>query len=373
MINTLHINLWGRPSRKTNTVITINIRITVNGKRVDVCSTGIQISKRDWDSSRQRIKGNTPLAMQQNNQIDMIKADIMAIYNSFEYRKIKTTAKEIKSVYLKESEPELTLSELLDEYLKAKKLTKLTASGYRRRFNKFLDFKTVSPSEVDRVTLNQFHQHLVSKNYSEAYIYKCKAALKMVLDFASAHGLIKQNLLKEVQISFERVYDTVHLSTVELDILQRHRFKHNHIQQAIDLYLFCCFTGLSYIDLENFTTEQIKDGYIVGTRQKTGSEYFLPLFSEAKRILERYGYELPKVPNQVINRILKEALPMAGIDRYMKFHSSRKTFANWCINEHLLSKDTVAKMMGQKDTKELEAYAKVSHLRVIKETKKLTG
>ena len=50
-----------------------------------------------------------------------------------------------------------------------------------------------------------------------------------------------------------------------------------HMGLVRDLYLFCCFTGLAFIDLYNLKEENIKtffdDGeWIVIHRQKTGTE-----------------------------------------------------------------------------------------------------
>ena len=60
-----------------------------------------------------------------------------------------------------------------------------------------------------------------------------------------------------------------------------------------DLFLFCCFTGLAFIDLYNLKEENIKtffdDGeWIIIHRQKTGTEADIKLLDYPKQIMEKY-------------------------------------------------------------------------------------
>ena len=62
-----------------------------------------------------------------------------------------------------------------------------------------------------------------------------------------------------------------------------------------DLFLFCCFTGLAFIDLYNLKEENIKtffdDGeWIVINRQKTGTEANIKLLDYPKQIMEKNRY-----------------------------------------------------------------------------------
>ncbi len=60
-----------------------------------------------------------------------------------------------------------------------------------------------------------------------------------------------------------------------------------------DLFLFCCFTGLAFIDLYNLKEENIKEFFdegewIVIHRQKTGTEANIKLLDYPKQIMEKY-------------------------------------------------------------------------------------
>ena len=76
--------------------------------------------------------------------------------------------------------------------------------------------------------------------------------------------------------------------------------------KARDLFVFCAYTGLAYIDSQMFDyrtmAEEVQGTmYIDGRRIKTGNTYYTPILPPAMEVLEKYNYELPKYlyPNRV--------------------------------------------------------------------------
>ena len=332
----------------------------------------MRLHKSEWNQRLQKVKGNHPLATQYNLKLTSTKSDVLSIYNHFEVNKEIVSADKIKSIYKGETRKRVTFKDLFDEYIEIKKPSTLTAAGYKRRYEML--FKYVGPAypdEVTRVSLTRMEAAMIKEGYSPAYIYKSRSAVKMLVDFGASMGYLESRITS-VKLTLKRTYSLECLTFEEVQTLGAFVFSSPIFQKVVDIYLFSCFTGLSYVDLGKYeivTTPERR--YIKGKRTKTKTEYFAPLLEFSEILLEKYNGMLPKVSNQRCNMILKEALPLAGIDKKMKFHSGRKTFANCCINTLLYSKDATAKMMGQKDTKELLAYAEVDKNRVIAETTKL--
>ena len=75
-------------------------------------------------------------------------------------------------------------------------------------------------------------------------------------------------------------------------------------------------------------------------------------------ILEKYGYELPKISNQKYNAALKAVAAGAGIKFSLTSHCGRHTFATYCLN-HGVSIETLAPMMGHSDIKTTQIYARM--------------
>lgn len=99
------------------------------------------------------------------------------------------------------------------------------------------------------------------------------------------------------------------------------------LDKVRDLFIFQCFTGLSYVDLEHFSKENIlvKDGWkeIHGNRIKTGVKYLGVFLPEAETIAEKYNYKLPVISNQKYNLYLRLMLDHVEITKKVTTHCLR--------------------------------------------------
>jgi integrase len=149
--------------------------------------------------------------------------------------------------------------------------------------------------------------------------------------------------------------------------------------------LFCCYTGLEYIDVKNLRKDQIKVGidgekWIFTQRQKTETPTRLPLLSQALEIIEAYenhpqcsnkGLLLPVMSNQKMNAYLKVIADVCGIQKTLTFHIARHTFATSITLGNGVPIETVSKMLGHKLLKQTQHYAKILDLKVSHDMAKL--
>jgi integrase len=108
-----------------------------------------------------------------------------------------------------------------------------------------------------------------------------------------------------------------------------------------DIFIFCCYTGLAYVDVLQLTRSEIATGidgekWIYTSRQKTDTSTGIPLLPPALEILEKYKDHpqclneerlLPVLSNQKMNSYLKEIADQCGITKKMTMHTARHTFA----------------------------------------------
>lgn len=108
-----------------------------------------------------------------------------------------------------------------------------------------------------------------------------------------------------------------------------------------DLFVFCCYTGLAYIDVMNLTPDHIIKGiddrdWIKTSRQKTNIPVNIPILPKGLNIFEKYngnvransrGTLFPIISNQKVNSYLKEIADLCGIKKNLTFHIARHTFA----------------------------------------------
>lgn len=104
-----------------------------------------------------------------------------------------------------------------------------------------------------------------------------------------------------------------------------------------DLFLFACYTGLSYIDLKNLSKHHLyiaHDGnlWLRMNRNKSGETANVYLFNLPKTLIAKYEnpdsiYLFPVPSNQKVNAYLKEIADICDIHKNLTFHVARHTMA----------------------------------------------
>ncbi len=149
----------------------------------------------------------------------------------------------------------------------------------------------------------------------------------------------------------------IYLTAKEVEILSNYTFENRLLKNIKDLFLFQCFTGLSYGDIWSSWNLEITEigRFLKGNRHKNGASYFIPLTKEAEQILKKYNYKLPIYDNGTYNRILKEIAAIVGIKKRLTSHTGRKTFAT--LQDSLgWSRESISKMLGHRSFKTTETY-----------------
>lgn len=170
---------------------------------------------------------------------------------------------------------------------------------------------------------------------------------------------------EEVKVDF--------LSNDELKRIRQKKITIPRLERIRDIFVFCCFTGLAFVDVSQLTAEDlIKDAqgnmWIRKMRQKTKEMCNIPLLSAAKEILEKYkdfastnakGLLLPVSSNQKTNAYLKEIADICGIKKKLTTHVARHTAATVVFLANRVSMENVAKILGHANLNMTRHYAKV--------------
>jgi integrase len=150
-------------------------------------------------------------------------------------------------------------------------------------------------------------------------------------------------------------------------------FEIEHVNQVTDIFLFCCYTGLAYVDVKQLKRMQIATGvdgeqWIFTNRQKTEAPTRVPLLPKALEIMKKYeqhpkccneGSVLPVLSNQKMNSYLKEIADLCGITMVLTFHVARHIFATTITLSNNVPMETVSKMLGHKSMRQTQHYAKM--------------
>lgn len=149
------------------------------------------------------------------------------------------------------------------------------------------------------------------------------------------------------------------LTLVELNKIIQKEMPNDRLDRVRDLFVFQCYTGLAYCDMVELKRENIMDGIIVINRKKTDVKSVIPILPMAKKILEKYDYQLPVLSNQRYNSYLAEIKDICNIDKKLHTHLGRHTMATILINNGV-GLPVIAKILGHSSTKITESiYAQV--------------
>uniref|UniRef100_UPI00345BD712 site-specific integrase n=1 Tax=uncultured Bacteroides sp. TaxID=162156 RepID=UPI00345BD712 len=137
------------------------------------------------------------------------------------------------------------------------------------------------------------------------------------------------------------------------------------------MFLFCSFTGVSYIDLRNLTKKHLKkennETWLCFERHKTGIICNVPLLKIPLDILTKYQplknkdnlFPVPKY--QTLLSGIKRIAELCGIKKELSWHCSRHTFATEICLSNGVPIETISRMLGHADVKTTQIYAKVSN------------
>lgn len=195
---------------------------------------------------------------------------------------------------------------------------------------------------------------------------------RKVIRIAIGNDWIKRDPFFGLRFKAEEV-NVDFLSNDELKRIRQKKITIPRLERIRDIFVFCCFTGLAFVDVSQLTAEDlIKDAqgnmWIRKMRQKTKEMCNIPLLSAAKEILEKYkdfastnanGLLLPVSSNQKTNAYLKEIADICGIKKKLTTHTARHTAATVVFLANRVSMENVAKILGHANLNMTRHYAKV--------------
>jgi integrase len=135
---------------------------------------------------------------------------------------------------------------------------------------------------------------------------------------------------------------------------------------------------LAYIDVKNLTKSHISLGidgekWIFTHRQKTETASKIPILPITQMIIDKYEDHpeccnqnklLPILSNQKMNSYLKEIAGVCEIEKDLTFHIARHTFATTITLTNGVPIESVSKMLGHKNLRTTQHYAKVLEKKV---------
>lgn len=199
--------------------------------------------------------------------------------------------------------------------------------------------------------------------------------LKKIVNHCLANKWLSVNPFVNYK-STAKVKERTFLTQQELDAITVKKIPVECLQQVRDIFVFCCYTGLSYADVKKLKRSEIMTGvdgeeWVFICRKKTETNSSIPLLKPAINIINKYKthplcseFVLPVLSNQKMNSYLKEIADLCDIAQNLTFHLSRHTFATTVTLSNGVPIESVSKMLGHLDLKTTQHYAKVVNTKI---------
>jgi integrase len=369
----------------------IYMRVTIAGERFEI-GTKRYVLTNNWSAETGRVKGTTSNAKSVNNFLESLLSKAYSHQRQILNEGKEFSMTEFKNKWLGVSTERIyMLMEIFEEHnaqmkaLVGHEFSPLTLERYttsKKHTQEFMKWK-YKVDDMDIRKLN--YQFMTNYEFWLKSVRKCdhNTSMKYLSNFKKIVNIcIKSGWLdRDPFVGFKmtkREVERPFLVEEELNRIIEKTFLMPRMSQVRDIFIFCCYSGLAYADVEKLTREEITTGidgekWIWTSRQKTESTTRIPLLPPALEILDRYKDDpqclikkrlLPVLTNQKMNTYLKEISDACKITKKMTFHTARHTFATTVTLTNGVPIETVSKMLGHRNLKTTQHYAKILDLKV---------
>ncbi|ALJ04088.1 recombinase [Pseudalgibacter alginicilyticus] len=382
---------------KANGTAPIYLRITINGKPKEIASKRY-VAPDLWDSKLQKVIGKSEEVKSLNRYLKTLEQQVYDTHHTILKDKITATSAVLKSKLQGVDDKQRMLIPIFkDHNNKIKELVgKEYAPGTLERYKTslkhtiaFLEWKyqisDINIAKINHAFITEYEFYLRSvrncnNNTAVKYIKNFGKIIKICL----ANDWLDKNPFANYKAKVREV-ERVYLTEEEIQTILNKDFKTERLSLVRDIFLFSCFTGLAYIDVKNLTKLHISIGidgekWIFTHRQKTESASKIPILPVTQMIIDKYAQHpqcinenrlFPILSNQKMNAYLKEIAGVCEIEKDLTFHIARHTFATTVTLTNGVPIESVSKMLGHKNLRTTQHYAKILDKKVSEDMKVL--
>lgn len=363
----------------------IMIRISLDGEMKQFYSK-VDINGDLWDVKGNCAKGNSHAAREVNKQLEDIRYVLQRHYRDLFGKFGRVGVEQLKCAYLGATDDGDMLLRLYDKKIGQKAVLVGHTIG-ERTLGKYRNAKEVLSGFIkkqygmDDYPVSSVDYGFISSldlyyrgtcKYSHNYVIKHLRYLKQVISDAYKNRLICSDPFMDYRLSQEPVGKD-YLIEPEIIKLLDWNFETKHLERVRDMFMFCAFTGLAYIDAYSLTRRHIIEDasgsrWIQVNRTKSSVQANIPLLEIPSAILDKYkGLDpeklLPLDTNQRMNMYLKEISKICNINKKLSTHCFRHTFATLMLTKGI-SIESVSKMLGHTNITTTQIYAKILNQKV---------
>lgn len=397
--STFSILFWIYGKRAVNNKANLYLRVTLNGQRVNI-SLKKKIDVTTWDEKLHRAQGKSKDSRFLNLFINEVQSKIYRIYEQFKNEDMFFNSQMIKARFLGEDRKHFYFQDLIayhNEKMRHK-LHKNTLSQYKTSQRYMMEYISKEFGTSDIFLHNIDYSFIIGfEDFLRSHKPKVgqpkignNTAMKHIKRLRRMVTLAYQMewINRDPFVSFKTKIEKKEREFLTAEELQSIENLSSMIERVIvvkDLFIFSCYTGISYSDIVRLKTVNIVKGidglsWISAKRIKTGTPFKIPILPKASILIDKYKNNirtskndslLPKLSNQKLNSYLKEIADHCGIKKNLTFHMARHTFATTVTLSNGVPIETVSKLLGHTKLATTQIYARVVEKKMSQDMAKL--
>lgn len=390
--STFSILFWVYGKRAVNNKANIYIRVTLNGKRVNI-SLKKKINISTWDEKLQRASGTDKDSRVLNLYLNEVQSKVYRIYEDFKRDEVPFTSQMVKAKFLGEDKTRFSFQNLVDYYNEKMqhKLHRNTMGQYKTSQRYMMEYILKEYKLTDIPLFNLEYGFIVGfEDFLRSYVPKSGQSkignntamkhikrLRRMVTLAYRMKWMERDPFVNFKMRIEKK-ERGFLTDFELLGIEDLSSSIERLMVVKDLFVFSCYTGMSYVDIVQLSEDNIVMGidgspWIMAKRVKTGAPFKIPLLPKAAILIDKYKDHyrtndtsnlLPKLSNQKLNSYLKEIADLCGIKKNLTFHMARHTFATTVTLSNGVPIETVSKLLGHTKLSTTQIYARVVERKV---------
>lgn len=364
----------------------IMMRITLNGDQLNF-SINHRVPEKFWNSKLSKASKGYEGYRELNRYLQDLEFRAFDAFSTLEREEEEFTLSNIRDLMNGVGVGSVRyFGDLWDEQIEdvrsrvGKNLAYATYQRYltsRKHFTSFLidtyNTRNLRVSKLQKHHLESYYSYLIrEKEVGHNHAIKHLQIFKTLVIKAIDNGWLKSNPYLRFPLSKHPV-ERDFLSMDEIQRISELNLTIPRLKKVRDLFLFACFTGLAFIDVQTLKRSEIlktPDGtwWIKTLRQKTKIRSTIPLLELPLSIINKHANLEEMLPeekifnvssNQKVNSYLKEIADLSRIHKNLTFHIARHTFATTVTLQHGVPIESVSKMLGHTNIKTTQHYAKV--------------
>ena len=382
----ISILFYGKKKVKTfDRSLPIYLRVTIHGLRFET-TTHRFVDPDKWSAQAGRVKGNSEEARCVNQHLDHLRQRAFGVERAILAEGSFLNISSFREKWLGPAESARMLIPIFRKHneqmekLIGVDFRKGTLDRYKTSLQHTESFLKWKFKAVDIDIRKISYQFVTDYEFWLKTVRHCdhNTTLKYLNNFKKIINICLKNgwLTRDPFIGFKRTKKEVtkeYLTKEELSRIAECLCIASRIEMVRDIFLFSCYTGLAYADVKKLSHSEIVIGidgerWIFTNRQKTESLSRIPLLPPALEIIDKYrdypakktsDLILPVLSNQKMNAYLKEIADLCGIKKNLTYHTARHTFATTVTLSNGIPMETVSKMLGHRNIKTTQQYAKI--------------